>query len=45
MGSLLAQSSLLQYQVDKHKANGLFELYYTIITREVNEVNEKYGSV
>ena len=28
---LQAQGSLLQYQVDKHKADGLLDAYHTII--------------
>ena len=43
--SLQAQGSVLQYQVNKHKADALFEAYYTSIAGELKDLKSKYESL
>ena len=43
--SLQAQGSLLQYQVDKHKADTLFEAYHTSIAGELQDHKNKYENL
>ena len=43
--SRLAQGSLLQYQLDKHKADPLNDTYHTTIAKEFKDVKEKYNNL
>ena len=45
VASLQAQGSLLQYQVDKHKADALFDTYQTTIAQEFKDLKEKYDNL
>ena len=40
-----AQGSLLQYQLDKHKADALFDTYHTTIAKEFKDLKEKYDNL
>ena len=43
--SLQAQGSLLQYQVDKHKADTFFEAYHTSIAGELKDHKNQYENL
>ena len=42
---LQAQGSLLQYQVDKHKADGLLDAYHTTIAQEFKDLRDQYENL
>ena len=42
---LQAQGSLLQYQVDEHKADGLLDAYNTTIAQEFKDLRDQYENL
>ena len=43
--SLQVQGYFLQYQVDKYKADALFEAYHTSIAGELEDLKNKYENL